>query len=60
GYRNYFTGGAFQQGVDGYYWSSEAAGSSTGYDLYFHSSGVNPLTNYHDYNYSLSVRCVRQ
>ena len=56
---NYNTGGAYNLGVGGNYWSRTAGSAQYGYRLYLSTSGVYPT--YNDTKYlGLTVRCVLQ
>jgi uncharacterized protein (TIGR02145 family) len=57
GYRGYGGGGLYDQGVNGYYWSSSPA-STNAYDLYFSSGGVTPAS-LDARAYGFSVRCLK-
>ena len=48
----------YNHGSDGYFWSSSLYSSASGYDLVFHSSGVNPASDYYRF-YGFSVRAVQ-
>jgi uncharacterized protein (TIGR02145 family) len=51
------SGSASGQGDTGYYWSSTASGTSSGYLLYFDSGYAYPSDNFNK-TYGLAVRCV--
>jgi hypothetical protein len=46
------------RGSNGYYWSSSLLSQTDGYNLYFHSGGVNPANNVLRF-YGFSVRAVQ-
>ncbi len=58
GHRHYSSGLTYYQGSHAYYWSSSTYGTSHGYYLPFSSSYVDP-SDYADYSYGFTVRCVR-
>jgi hypothetical protein len=53
------SGAVYNQGSDGYYWSSTPLNATGGYSLDFSGKGVYPQ-DYCNYAYGFSVRCVRQ
>ena len=54
----YYGSSASNRGSYGFYWSSTAGGNSSGYNLYFYSSGVNPGTSSSYKYYGQAVRCL--
>lgn len=59
GYRASYSGGLYDVGSGGYYWTAVPYSAARGRYLYFYASDVNPLsTNYRAYGFS--VRAVRE
>jgi hypothetical protein len=59
GYRANTTGAVYSQGTYGYYWSATPISDTLGYYLGFYGALVYP-SDYNNYSYGFSVRCVPQ